>query len=78
MALLTRGSTKCSLCGVVIQKDHEIAVIGEFRCDPKHPIARYLDSCVHRSCFENWEYREEFTKMYANRFAWMAADRPAP
>ncbi len=64
MALILRGKTECSICNAVINKNDEAVATTHFISDSNDPLWRFSDSVMHKSCFLNWEYREDFIDKY--------------
>ena len=64
MALIFRGKTECSICGAVIDKDSEIVATTHFISDSNDPLWRFADSAMHKSCFLNWQHRQDFINRY--------------
>ena len=59
MALISLGSSTCSICGEVLHKDQEMITWQAF-LTPNHPLWKYSDTGMHAECFEQWEHKEEF------------------
>ena len=64
MALILRGLTECSLCGVVIKDDEDIVATTHFISDQNDPLWQFSDSAMHKSCFLDWDQRYNFVKKY--------------
>ena len=64
MALILRGKTQCSICGVVIKDGDPIVSTTHFIVDENHPLWRFSDSGMHKSCFLAWPLRETFVERY--------------
>jgi len=63
MALRYTGQC-CSICGEVLKDDEVLVGTTHFIGDRNDPLWRFSDSIMHRSCYEKWEHREEFTARY--------------
>lgn len=63
MALVFPGKTKCPLCGLAVGRQHELVATTAF-LGPEHPLWRYSDAAMHRSCFADWEHRGEFVAAF--------------
>src|SRR4051794_10892077 len=58
MALFLIGLTRCALCGEVLEDDDDSHVATTaFIADTAHPLYRYSDAIMHRTCFLRWEHR---------------------
>lgn len=64
MALILRGKTECSICGVVIKDGDTIVATTHFIGEPSDPLWRFSDSGMHSSCFLAWPLRETFIERY--------------
>ena len=64
MAIVLRGMSKCSICGVVIQEDDEIVATTHFISNENDPLWRFSDSAMHKPCFLDWEHKDNFVKKY--------------
>ena len=62
MALLFKESI-CSICEKPLGKQEDIITWTAF-LRKEHKFWKYSDSGMHRSCFENWERKEEFEHLY--------------
>jgi hypothetical protein len=58
MALRLPG-TQCSICGAVLKADDDV-VLHPHVLGSDHPLWRFSDSCMHRACYEQWEYHDYF------------------
>jgi hypothetical protein len=59
MALWFSGTSKCSICALVLDSDQD--VIGHpHLLPPNHALWRFSDSAMHRTCYERWEHHEYF------------------
>jgi hypothetical protein len=75
MALIFRGKSTCSLCGLVLETDQDIVGLAHV-LTPDHPLWRFSDSAVHESCYQHWQHREYFESVVRkNREIWNS--RPA-
>ena len=61
MALIGNDTT-CSICDVRLEDDDEIVAFDHFLGD-KHPLWRFSDSAMHKTCFESWPHRDEFLEL---------------
>ena len=64
MALLIRGKTKCSICQTVIEDGQAWVGTPHFLTDEKHHLWKFSDSAMHQSCFQAWEHKEEYRRLY--------------
>ena len=64
MAILILGKTECSICGQTLNEGDDIVSTQHFIHDQEHPLWRYSDSGMHRSCFLSWEHRADFVNLY--------------
>jgi len=64
MALIFRGKTECSICGVVIRNDDNIVATSHFIADSNDSLWRFSDSAMHKSCFLCWEHKQTFIEKY--------------
>ncbi len=63
MALIFLDSTTCSICNKVLKSDDAVLSLPSFLTND-HKFWKYSDSGMHKSCFEDWEHKEEFKKLY--------------
>jgi len=63
MAIIILGGTTCSICGNILQESEDIVGWSSF-LTKEHQFWEYSDSGMHRSCFENWENKDEFEALY--------------
>ncbi|MGE0132364.1 MAG: hypothetical protein AB7U82_30140 [Blastocatellales bacterium] len=64
MALIFRGKTKCALCDTVLKSDDRIVATSHFIADRKHPLWRFSDAAMHKTCFLDWEQRQAFIDLF--------------
>src|SRR5215813_8715346 len=64
MALITRGITRCALCDSVLKVDDAIVATSHFIADSQHPLWRFSDAAMHKSCFLNWDQRQSFVDLF--------------
>lgn len=64
MAILIIGKSECSICGKTLNESDDIVATTHFIHDQDHPLWRYSDSGMHRSCFLSWEHRLQFVTLY--------------
>jgi len=64
MALFDPGFTRCALCGDVLPDDDDLVGTTHFIGDPAHPLYRYSDALMHRTCFLRWDRRAAFVAAY--------------
>jgi hypothetical protein len=64
MAILIEGRTECSLCGRILARGEEVVATPHFMRDESHPLWRFSDSAMHRSCFVAWEHAGEFRSLF--------------
>jgi hypothetical protein len=60
VAIILRGKTQCSICGIVIQEQEPIVSTSHFIGEQGDPLWRFSDSAMHKSCFLDWPLRERF------------------
>lgn len=58
MALIFLGSSKCSICNKVLNVDDEVIGLPPIS-DTGHPLYKYFDTGIHKSCYETWDKKEE-------------------
>jgi len=63
MAIIIIGSSKCSLCGEVLNENDEIILWKAF-LDKNHKLWQYSDSGMHSTCFNKWASKSEFEFLY--------------
>jgi len=63
MAILFENESKCSICDEILEEKQEKIAWTAF-LPPNHYLWRYSDSGMHKNCFENWDHKEEFEKLY--------------
>jgi len=62
MAIIIKGKSKCSICNKVLENDH---IIGwNAFLNKEHTLWEYSDTGMHKECFNNWKYKEEFEYLY--------------
>ena len=59
MALIMSGVSECSLCGNILEEEHEIIGWMAFLTQ-EHPLWQYSDSGMHKACFDAWEHAPFF------------------
>ncbi len=64
MAIVIEGMTSCSICGQLIEAEADIVMSPHFIWDEDHPLWRYSDSGMHRSCFLSWDFADQFRSAY--------------
>lgn len=64
MTLIFLGKTECSICGVVLEEGDDLVATTHFIADQADPLWRFSDSAMHRSCFLEWEQRQNFVQKY--------------
>src|SRR5215475_9390427 len=64
MALILMGITKCALCDSVLKVDDAIVATSHFIADPQHPLWRFSDAAMHKTCFLNWDQRRAFVDLF--------------
>ena len=62
MALIFRGLTECALCGKTLQEGDDVTALPPI-ADTQHPLYKYFDAGIHKQCFENWDKKEEVSKI---------------
>jgi hypothetical protein len=60
MAIVIRGKTMCSLCDAILSDTDDIVMFPHFISVQTHPLWRFSDSAMHRSCFAGWPQAESF------------------
>jgi hypothetical protein len=63
MAIFAPGESRCPLCGEVLYEEDDCVATSHFLF-PGHPLVRYSDANMHRTCFLRWEHRAAFVKAY--------------
>lgn len=63
MALITRRSTSCPLCGEGIGAHDDIVATSQF-LESGHPLFQFSDAAMHRGCFLAWKDRAEFVAAF--------------
>lgn len=63
MALFFPGKTVCLLCTKVIFTDNEAISFPAF-IPKSHSLHKFSDGVFHKICFQNWEERERFERLY--------------
>ena len=64
MALIGIGTSKCAICGRVLDDQNDATGLHHFIDDRNDPFWRFSDSAVHISCYENWPLRIEWEAKY--------------
>lgn len=59
MAIISLGTSTCSICGEILHKSEAMITWSPF-LDADHPLWKYSDTGMHAGCFEHWEHKEEF------------------
>ena len=62
MALIFLGSTKCVLCGNLLQRGEDVSSLPPIS-DIQHSLYKYFDAGLHTQCFENWDKKEEVLRV---------------
>ena len=60
MAIIIRGKSECSLCGQVLADGDDLVATTHFIHHQSHPLWRYSDSAMHRTCFAKWPEANAF------------------
>ena len=68
MALIAIGKTKCSLCDVALKADDAIVATSHFIAESQHPLYRFSDAGMHKTCFLNWDQRQAFVDLFNQLF----------
>jgi hypothetical protein len=76
MAIVIRGKTECPLCGSILSDADQIVMFPHFIADRAHPLWRFSDSTMHRSCFASWDQAEQFRSLHNRLWAEMVPNRP--
>lgn len=64
MALIFLDSSTCSLCNNVLKSDDDVLGFASFLTSD-HKFWQYSDTGMHKTCFEQWEHKDEFENLYA-------------
>jgi hypothetical protein len=64
MALIFRGKTECSICGVVLYDGDDLVATTHFIADRNDPLWRFSDSAMHSACFIDWAHRQDFVRKF--------------
>ena len=64
MAIVVRGKTGCSICQNIFGADDDIVSTPHFIWNESHPLWRFSDSGMHRSCFIAWPHADAFRAEY--------------
>jgi hypothetical protein len=75
MALVIRGKTTCSVCGLILEPNQDVVGFPHF-LPPDHRLWRFSDSAMHNSCYEQWEHHDYFGTVLRKRTK-LWDDRPA-
>jgi hypothetical protein len=62
MALVFLGKSECPICGKVLQPGDQIVALSPLP-DNKHPFWKYFDAGMHKSCYDNWDNKDEANKL---------------
>ena len=78
MALLTWGTSRCSICRELLCSGELIITTTHFLDDESDPLSRFSDTGMHLECFEKWEHAAEFAARYEAKLgrklsAWIPA-----
>ncbi|MBR9861456.1 hypothetical protein GYB22_12080 [bacterium] len=65
MALIFQGCT-CSICDRIIEEEQEIVAWPAF-LNEDHTLWKYSDSAMHKRCFDQWNKKDEFIRLYKTR-----------
>lgn len=63
MAIYVEGM-KCSICGEKLDGDQDTIGTPHFIHDESNHLWRYSDLVMHKVCFMNWEFRQEFRELF--------------
>jgi hypothetical protein len=69
-------SQPCAICGVPINVGDDVFSVPPAATDPGDALAAYTGLPMHRSCFEQWPYRADFSRRYVDGSA--TAGGPPP
>jgi hypothetical protein len=64
MTILIWGSSTCPLCNKLLSQEECLVQTTAFVEDPKHPMWRFSDACMHRDCFLIWPDRDNFISCF--------------
>jgi len=62
MALIFRSKSYCSICKNVLKESDAILGFPHF-VEQDHKLYSFSDSGMHESCFENWEFKNDFISL---------------
>lgn len=58
MALIFLGKTECALCGKIFIDGDDIIGLPPIS-DIAHPLYKYFDTGMHKSCYNKWDKKDE-------------------
>lgn len=64
MAIIAWGYTRCPLCEELLLETDLLVATSHFMNDPFHDLYRFSDAAMHRSCFLEWDKRQEFVQLF--------------
>ena len=64
MAIILRGKTPCRICGEVLGNTDQVLGVPAFIADDSDSLWQYSDAAFHRSCFQDWDMRDEFVARF--------------
>ena len=76
MAIVIQGKTTCSVCGAILSEGDDIVLFPHFIWDEAHPLWRFSDSGMHRSCFTSWDHAEQFRAMFSKAWPKLVPNHP--
>ena len=68
MAIVIIDASECPLCGQVLREDEPLVMTSPFIEDPNHPLWRFHDAAMHKSCFLAWSERPLFIQTFNSYF----------
>jgi hypothetical protein len=75
MAIVIPGSSKCPLCGGVIDDTKPYRAFAAFLPN-SHKLAILSDAAVHQDCLDHWSDSVEFLRLY-DEFRKLWSERPS-
>ena len=62
MAMVFIGQTECPICGEVLVVGDKIWSLPPIS-NTNHPLWKYFDVGLHKSCYENWDKKIEVEQL---------------
>jgi hypothetical protein len=76
MAIILRGKTLCSICGQTLLDGEAIVASPHFIHDEHHPLRKFSDSGMHRTCFIGWSKATAFRAAYHELWPKLVPNHP--